>query len=50
MKFAFPNTCTPREDKGDKEGIPHTHPIPQVTRLELFLESLRECLVEVSHD
>ena len=29
----------PREDKGDREGIPHTHPIPQVIRLELFLES-----------
>ena len=28
-----------REDKGDREGIPHTHPIPQVIRLELFLES-----------
>ena len=21
-----------REDKGDREGIPHTHPIPQVIR------------------
>ena len=29
----------PREDKGDREGIPHTHPIPEVIRLELFLES-----------
>ena len=29
----------PREDKGDKEGITHTHPIPSVIRLELFLES-----------
>ena len=28
-----------REDKGYREGIPHTHPIPQVIRLELFLES-----------
>ena len=28
-----------REDKGDREGIRHTHPIPQVIRLELFLES-----------
>ena len=27
----------PREDKGDREGIPHTHPIPDVIRLELFL-------------
>ena len=26
-----------REDKGDREGIPHTHPIPYVIRLELFL-------------
>ena len=26
-----------REDIGDREGIPHTHPIPQVIRLELFL-------------
>ena len=25
-----------REDKGDREGIPHTHPIPQVIRLEFF--------------
>ena len=29
----------PREDKGDREGIPHTYPIPQVIRLESFLES-----------
>ena len=29
----------PREDKGDREGIPHTHPVPWVIRLELFLES-----------
>ena len=28
-----------REDKGDREGIPNTHPIPQVIRLGLFLES-----------
>ena len=28
-----------REDKRDREGIPYTHPIPQVIRLELFLES-----------
>ena len=26
-----------REDKGNREGIPHTYPIPQVIRLELFL-------------
>ena len=26
-----------REDKGDRDGIPHTLPIPQVIRLELFL-------------
>ena len=34
-----PDTYIPREDKGDREGIPHTHPVPQVIRLELFLES-----------
>ena len=28
-----------REDKGDREGIPDTHSIPLVIRLELFLES-----------
>ena len=28
-----------RDYKGDREGIPHIHPIPQVIRLELFLES-----------
>ena len=22
------DTSNPREDKGDREGIPHTHPIP----------------------
>ena len=33
------DTCITREDKGDREGIPHIHPIPQVIRLELFLES-----------
>ena len=26
-----------RKDKGDREGIPHTHPIPWVICLELFL-------------
>ena len=26
-----------REDKGDREGIPHTHRIPQVISIELFL-------------
>ena len=26
-----------REDQGDREGIPHTHLIPQVIRLELFV-------------
>jgi len=31
------NTCRAREDKGDRQGIPYTHPIPQVIRLELFL-------------
>ena len=25
--------------KGTERGIPHTHPIPYVIRLELFLES-----------
>ena len=31
---------TKRErDRGDREGIPHTHPIPYVIRLELVLES-----------
>ena len=47
----------PREDKGDREGIPNIHPIPQVIRLELFLRhtdskgdyrqqptTLRECV------
>ena len=29
----------PRDYKGDREGIPHIHPIPYVIRLELFLES-----------
>ena len=33
------NGLLPREDKGDREGIPHTHPIPYVIRLELVLES-----------
>ena len=27
----------PRDYKGDREGIPLIHPIPQVIRLELFL-------------
>ena len=31
------NYKQPREDKGEREGIPHTHPIPWVFRLELFL-------------
>ena len=26
-------------DREDREGIPHTHPIPYVIRLELVLES-----------
>ena len=26
-----------REDKGEREGIPHTQPIPEVIRFELFL-------------
>ena len=28
---------TPREDKGEREGIPHTHPILKVIRLKIFL-------------
>ena len=28
-----------REDKGDRERMPHTQSIPWVIRLELFLES-----------
>ena len=32
------NVYIAREDKGDREGIPHTHPTPQVIRLELFLK------------
>ena len=28
-----------REDKGDREGIPHTHPIPQVIRLDFFYKT-----------
>ena len=31
------NYKQPREDKGEREGIPHTHPIPWAIRLELFL-------------
>ena len=31
------NNNKPREDKGHREGILNTHPIPQVIRLELFL-------------
>ena len=34
-----------REDKGDREGIPHTHPIPQVICLELFLRQQRSANV-----
>ena len=34
----FGCTYKAREDKGDREGIPHTHPIPLVIRLEVFLE------------
>ena len=39
--FTIPLTIlfVSREDKGDREGIPHIHPIPWVIRLELFLES-----------
>ena len=28
LMFRPLNTVEPREDKGDREGIPHTHPIP----------------------
>ena len=35
ITFSIPISCLmlyvvfyPREDKGDREGIPHTHPIP----------------------
>ena len=28
-----------REGKGDREGIPHTHLIPLVIRLELFFKT-----------
>ena len=38
FSLKFPSRIA-REDKGDREGIPHTHPIPLVIRLELFLES-----------
>ena len=33
----FTTDSGPREDKGDREGILRTHPIPWVIRLELFL-------------
>ena len=36
----YVNTTYAREDKGDREGIPNTHPIPYVIRLELFLRPL----------
>ena len=32
------NAFQPRDYKGDRESIPHIHPIIQVIRLELFLE------------
>ena len=32
-----------REDKGDREGILHTHPIPKVIRLELCRSVHTEC-------
>ena len=31
------NYILSRDYKGNREGIPHIHPIPQVIRLELFL-------------
>ena len=41
VKYTVPvrNALSPRDYKGDREGIPHIHPIPKVIRLELFLES-----------
>ena len=33
------NELKTREDRGDREGSPHTHPIPEVIRLELVLVS-----------
>ena len=43
-----------REDKGDREGISHTHPIPSsrvIFRIGKKLpRALRGCFVEVSHD
>ena len=40
-------TLVTREDKRDREGIPYTHPIPQVIRLELFL---RPYIKAIRHD
>ena len=28
IETVFCRLLQPREDKGDREGIPHTHPIP----------------------
>ena len=28
MFFSFCNKCIPRDYKGDREGIPHIHPVP----------------------
>ena len=28
FRFAYIDIMEPREDKGDREGIPHTHSIP----------------------
>ena len=39
MLLIFLYRYAPRDYKGDREGIPHIHPIPWVIRLELFLES-----------
>ena len=51
------NTCITREDKGDREGIPHMHPIRisnssrVIFRIGIKLPRvLRGCFVEVSHD
>ena len=37
LSSAFNDHFSTREDKGDREGIPHTQTIPQVILLELFL-------------
>ena len=51
------DALAPREDKGGREGIPHTHPFfignscRVIFRIGIKLpRGLRGCLVEVSHD